>query len=301
MYYADALVSQLFMLDRWQRDSSESRQIARHDEILTQRGLASPFQSAKVLQNNFVTMLSQADAYYISKEIADVLVDGFDTLPNSPLGDVWPKSRYGWALFEQPLITPLNPASMPWYIQALAWGPVPEGNAYSDDSLNIFLFIRGTDHRQSRWDMRCCSMTLWGSETGWDHFKPEVCGPDQVTAEWAYWNSKLTFSFFAFIRQECVSIQNQMASRPIRRHLPQGYTAKPAIRIIQLRRRNAPTNGKESQSRDYACRWLVKGHWRNQFYARSNTHRPLFVPAYVKGPDDKPFKHPKSSIFAVVR
>ena len=147
--------------------------------------------------------------------------------------------------------------------------------------------------------VQTCALPIWID--GWDHWDSDNA-PDLVSHNLSDWISKLAFSFFAFIRQECVSIQNQSASRPIRRHLPPSYSAEPVIKIIQLRRRSPATNGLEPQSRDYSCRWLVRGHWRNQFYPSSKSHRPRFIPAYVKGPDDKPLKQPaKVSLFAVVR
>ena len=293
MTYSNALISQLFMLDRWQHDASESRHISQHSVV----AVAPP----KILQENFVRIFSHADTYYISEEIADVLVDSFDTLPDSPLGDVRPNSPYGWALFERPVICPFPTSdAQKWHVQALAWGPLPKGYEHADDTLNICLFVHDQYHPRPLWDMPCISMTVWPWEEGWDHWEFDD-DPDLVSHELSDWISKLCFSFFAFIRQECVSIQTTPASRPIRRHLPKAYTAEPVIQIIQLRRRSPATNGGESQSRGYSCRWLVRGHWRNQFYPSSQSHRPRFIPAYVKGPDDKPLKPTKSSIFAVVR
>jgi hypothetical protein len=296
MNYSDALVSQLSMLDWWQNDSEESRHLFKHLQSRSPH-IASP----QILQRNFVTILSQADTYYISKEIADVLVGSFDTLPNSPLGDIRPSSPFGWALFERPVVCPVEtPHGETWQVQGLAWGPIPIGYDGSGSALNICIFVHDYHHTRPLWDMPCVSMTVWPWIDGWDHWESDN-DPDSANHKLSDWISKLTFSFFAFIRQECVSIQHQSASRPIRRHLPPSYSAEPVIKIIQLRRRSPATNGLEPQSRDYSCRWLVRGHWRNQFYPSSKSHRPRFIPAYVKGPDDKPLKSTKSSIFAVVR
>ena len=295
MSYSDALVSQLYLLDYWRHNTEESEFIY--------EGLKGFVMSPRSLQQNMANIFSQADTYYISEEIADVLLGGFDTLPNNPLGEVRPSSAYGWAFFQQAIVCPfptpitvktLRTYNVGWAVQALAWGPFGSGD---DEGLNLGVFVRspGSSH------LACSGMTTWSWESGWDRhwgYTGETGTADRELAEWI---SKLAFSFFAFIRQECVSIQKQSASRPIRRHLPKGFSAEPVIKIIQLRRRSPATNGLESQSRDYSCRWLVRGHWRNQFYPRSNSHRPRFIPAYVKGPDDKPFKSTKSSIFAVVR
>jgi hypothetical protein len=251
--------------------------------------------SARSLQQHITDIFSRADTYYISEEIADVLVGGFDTLPNTPLGEVRPNSLYGWAFFQRPIVCPFpTPFDTMWEIKGLAWGPVGRDSV---GGLNLGIFVRSPQSSH----LPCSGMTSWPWESGWDRIREEKAQAGVADRELMVWLRKLVFSFFAFIRQECVSIQTAPASRPIRRHLPKAYTAEPVIKIIQLRRRSPATNGGESQSRDYSCRWLVRGHWRNQFYPSSQSHRPRFIPAYVKGPDDKPLKSTKSSIFAVVR
>ena len=281
MSYSDALVSQLTLLDYWRHNTEES-------QFIYERLNGLNPMSARYLQQHITDIFSQADTYYISEEIADVLVGGFNTLPSIPLGDVRPNSLYGWAFFQRPIVCQFPTRFVPmWEVQGLAWGPVGRDSA---GGLNLSIFVR----RPRSSHLPCSGMISWPWESGWDR-------PWSPTEGVTDWIRKLVFSFFAFIRQECVSIQTTPASRPIRRHLPPSYSADPVIKIIQLRRRSPATNGLEPQSRDYSCRWLVRGHWRNQFYPSSKSHRPRFIPAYVKGPDDKPLKSTKSSIFAVVR
>jgi len=289
MSYSDALVSQLYLLDYWRHNSEES-------EFISDQ-LGDAISSARALQRDVVNMISQAETYYVSDEIADVLVGGFDTLPATPLGDIRPSSPYGWAYFERPVLCPfLGPSDEPWKIKAIVWGPSSSWRLDKGLNICIFLWHPRLSHLQ------CSGMTAVSWESGWDSPWAVTEGADPEYRDLSNWISKLVFSFFAFIRQECVSIQTTQASRPIRRHAPKAYTAEPVIRIIQLRRRGPAINGGETQSRDYSCRWLVRGHWRNQFYPSSKSHRPRFIPAYVKGPDDKPLKQPaKVSLFAVVR
>jgi len=290
MNYSDALVSQLSLLDYWRHNTEESQFIY---ERLYRR--LTPI-SARSLQQHITDIFSQADTYYISEEIADVLVGGFNTLPSTPLGEVRPNSLYGWAFFQRPIVCPFpTQFDRMWEVKGLAWGPF--GRGHSAGGLNLGVFVRSPQSAH----LPCSSMTSWPWESGWESLGEEIAQAGVADRELADWIRKLAFAFFAFIRQECVSIQTTPASRPIRRHLPKAYTADPVIKIIQLRRRSPATNGGESQSRGYSCRWLVRGHWRNQFYPSSQSHRPRFIPAYVKGPDDKPLKPTKSSIFAVVR
>ena len=42
--------------------------------------------------------------------------------------------------------------------------------------------------------------------------------------------------------------------------------------------------------REYRHRWLVSGHFRNQWYRSEQTHKVIWIAPYVKGPDDAPLK-----------
>ena len=291
MAYSDALVSQLYLLDYWRHNTEESQFICERLNGLRFNETTLMPISARNLQQSIIAIFRQADTYYISEEIADVLVGGFETLPRTPLGEVRPNSLYGWAFFQRPIACPFpTPFGQKWEVNGLAWGPFGRDSG----GLNLGVFVRSPQSSH----LPCSGMISWPWESGWGRTGEEETQAGRGLTDWV---RKLAFSFFAFIRQECVSIQAAPASRPIRRHLPQGYIAEPVIKIIQLRRRSPATNGGKSQSRDYSYRWLVRGHWRNQFYPRSQSHRPRFIPAYVKGPDDKPLKPTQSPIFAVVR
>lgn len=42
------------------------------------------------------------------------------------------------------------------------------------------------------------------------------------------------------------------------------------------------------EARHYTHRWYVRGHWRNAWYPSRGVHRPVWIPAYVKGPEGAP-------------
>jgi len=56
----------------------------------------------------------------------------------------------------------------------------------------------------------------------------------------------------------------------------------------------------EATDREYSCRWIVRGHWRQQFYPRAARHVPLWIHPHLKGPDGKPLRT-RPDVFAVTR
>ena len=106
----------------------------------------------------------------------------------------------------------------------------------------------------------------------------------------------------AFMEQRIAIQTREPADRATRRRIPDGCPIEPLIRVVQLRR-PAEATSREPGERDveWASRWIVTGHWRQQFYPSVPEHRPIFIESYIKGPEHLPVKTPRARIFAVVR
>jgi hypothetical protein len=62
------------------------------------------------------------------------------------------------------------------------------------------------------------------------------------------------------------------------------------VRYIELRAVKRPPRPQagDEPSRIYKHSWVVRGHWRSQWYPSREAHRPLWIGAHVAGPDDAP-------------
>lgn len=104
-----------------------------------------------------------------------------------------------------------------------------------------------------------------------------------------------------FLKQRLISRTRQSPDRAAFRRLPPEIQQQsPVITVVALRRHESKRKEGEPTPVDWACRWAVRGHWRQQWYPSQNRHRLKFIPAYVKGPDDKPFRS-TMRLFAAVR
>ena len=64
-----------------------------------------------------------------------------------------------------------------------------------------------------------------------------------------------------------------------------GYEPKP-VRVIELRR---PVHGGSGDgSREFHHQWIVRGHWRQQWYPAREVHRPVWIAPHIKGPEGAP-------------
>lgn len=92
-------------------------------------------------------------------------------------------------------------------------------------------------------------------------------------------------------------VDRQAARRFRRMGLPKQVT------VVQLRRHKNIDRLEGETLVEWAHRWLVRGHWRNQPYKADDgttVYRRIWIAPYVKGPEDKPFKQ-SEKVYALVR
>jgi hypothetical protein len=58
------------------------------------------------------------------------------------------------------------------------------------------------------------------------------------------------------------------------------------IRVIELRR--PAHSGSGDGSREFHHQWIVRGHWRQQWYPLREVHRPVWIAPHIKGPEGAP-------------
>lgn len=73
-----------------------------------------------------------------------------------------------------------------------------------------------------------------------------------------------------------------------------------AMKVVRLRRPARSDNEGGSSDPNWSHRWVVSGHWRNQWFPSLGTHLPKWIAPYVKGPDGAPLVV-KETVKALVR
>lgn len=111
-------------------------------------------------------------------------------------------------------------------------------------------------------------------------------------------------AFYLMAQKLAVEVRVPTDRATKRRAEREGRTVPDTIKVVSLRRLEAArlkTQQTEKEPVEWHWQWEVRGHWRNQYYRAANEHRPVFVEAYIKGPEDKPLKNPGQKLFAAVR
>lgn len=99
---------------------------------------------------------------------------------------------------------------------------------------------------------------------------------------------KLLVGLWELLNQTIVETDEPQIERPSRRRAKK-MGIPDRVTVIRLRR-HVRTDREEGESDvEWSHRWMVRGHWRWQACGTGRAERRrIWVPAYVKGPEDKP-------------
>lgn len=96
-------------------------------------------------------------------------------------------------------------------------------------------------------------------------------------------------SVWLLMQQPLTDDEPEPFNRGQRRRLQHQDIPPGPVRTITLRRKAAPGHAHDTAShREYHHQWVVKGHWRQQWYPSRDVHRPIWIAPQIRGPEGAP-------------
>jgi hypothetical protein len=269
-------------------------------------------------------LLTLGATYAVSAEICDVLESAAPTVPDYELQPSDLPTDSGFVLLERPILIYDDVAERPLVVRAFGWvqaqRDVIEGeqgreqlslvrlgtsqmSQFVDDDANIassgygIITLLWTDPSDPRDHM---------NNEGWaTYFRDELDtlrarSPEDLMSmlggNWVFGQpphghfTKLLLAFLRFVAEPWVDPRAMVPGRAARRRSLR-KKLEPQVHVVRLRRREQQhhaSSDSDSIEFEWSCRWIVQGHWRNQWYPSLQSHRPRWISEYVKGPEDKP-------------
>lgn len=294
-------------LDYWHTAESLEH-TGRLRQIMLHRDGMAP--SARDLHASWGRDLQLAETYYVAPDICDAIVQASWSLPSdTTLRPNMSPSHKGFVYLSKPIRVrwPGDNGGVDWC--AFTWGPYeqyPPGYEPDGEGPDPSRMIReGQDittyERRGSWIMPFGALG-WPYGDPVDGWKPIAAGDGIAAAPSNDLTRRFILAFFAFISQRIIVAPSQRAERSTRKRAGRVWVEEPLIRVVQLRRPASTTHHDgDAQPVEWSCRWVVSGHWRQQWYPSTGDHRPVWVLPYVKGPESAPLKPPRAKVFAVVR
>lgn len=269
---------------------------------------------------NRASTLRFCDTYWVDADMLTVVHGAYPGMKPQPLLDSDLPSSHGFVLFEKPIYltrsdqivgggvpkprkgskaaaaaAAVEPTVYRMNIRGLIWRTGARSAPKLQPGVELFYLSDKWDSKDSlfrdpviRASQRVprlvdAAIGFWAyGEDAPKLFMGKGTGDDEFFAQWlpAFWH----------IMQTPITAKGrEIPDRPLRKSLKRMNLVDQLVTFITLRRSSKPRDpDAEATTVDWSHRWLVKGHWRNQWYPSLKANRQVWVHGYVKGPEDKP-------------
>lgn len=282
-----ALDAQLNLLQFWRSpDSTEAASVIQQ--------MAEPTPTISTIRKIQIQTLLGADPYFVTGPICSLVMVGAESLPDLPIGDIDIPGVLGFVYLSKP-------SAEFW---AFSWrkirrregGPTGREWEFGGPNPNAFLVTTYSGIPSGYWGLGFLTWDfLYGWGKGWQSLAENM-------VESMVGQRRFIQAFFTFLSQPLVMRSVAPIQRQARKRAARAGLEAPLLRIIQLRQ---PVRQKRDTGRgqpgEWNWQWIVRGHWRHQFYSSLQSHKLKWIAPYVKGPEGKPLKRPSITIFNVVR
>src|SRR5262252_772200 len=266
-------------------------------------------------------VLAAAERYYLNKEIGHLLALSSSNVPDMlPSPSLLPGLRPGFVWLEKPVNLPelaTDGEPVPRYLHAFTWARTLRGKTGNDPARwedvgwrelhagegELFLVPWVTTKQldqivpwsffEWRWEeTQSAAVEREAAEASSDSRQLDTTYARQIF--------DLCAAFLLFIQQRILTASQQSLDRHARHRVEkEDWQHEPLVRVVELRRREPVATEHGERDVDWSCQWIVRGHWRQQFYPSKHLNQPIWITPYVKGPEDKPLKPPRATVFAV--
>lgn len=163
-----------------------------------------------------------------------------------------------------------------------------------NNQFRAFMMRGGQTEENARWDFEFNFIQKQGKDFLIDNFQLNLDTPldEDITQK--------ALALSEFIKQPFVSLTKAEPESKKGKAIINQNKHNSKFSIINLRRAIQKTSN-SNQKREFNYRWIVNGHWKQQFHPSTQTHKPKYISPYMKGDDNKPLLPPKQTIYTVKR
>lgn len=235
----------------------------------------SPYTKAVKFAATMLGHLRDGAVYVVSPEMFDLAQMAGQSMPSQALVRTDIPSESGVIFF--PGIVGYGKDGLPAATVAVSWSCV--STDYSDESSGEVVYLVLYD-RIDGVGVRPVHMLVW--PVGESQFAQD----DPV---YEAWGSRTLLAAWTLMQQPIAAVERGSIVRPAAKRARRAGLPNSDVSVIRLRRAASDPSG-EPGAREYHHRWIVRGHWRNQYLPSRKTHRLQWITEHVKGPEDKPLK-----------
>ena len=280
---------------------------------VVEKGRIGMYPDAAQLATNQAAVMLAADTVMVDDDMLTLVESAAPSFEVEPLReeDLFVRMAFVW--LPRPIrVRDVHDRECAY--RAIAWAPTPlvMQNSTTGERLPavpglIVTFYSLTSDRDDYYDDGRMWSKVFNHDLSLMHYLPWQFGQswfrDETATPGAYTLLQFTQALWRIMGQEIAVHTRQQPERATRKRLQRaGLDPERLITYVTLRRpRKAPGDDHVAKHVEWSHRWLVSGHWRNQWYASLGIHRQIWVNPYIKGPDDAPLEVRQKRVFALTR
>lgn len=277
-------------------------------------------------------VMSRSEPIWVSPEIFDIVEVAQETFRPEPFLESDLITVAGFVLLPRPIFIPDAQGKIVSF-RAFSWYPTsspktedPDDGTQSGVWMSFYSNIHDVEDEHNGYAMREVverHQREYGYSTQWIFLHGMIVPFGMSPTEW--WNNAFrkenytdetmadaTESWWRYV-QTLLRLSMQHISvrtatpypRAARRRAQRSgleLDAEDMINVITLRRPKAHHNGDgEGEPVNWTHRWIVGGHWRNQWYPSLGIHRQIYISEHVKGPEHLPLAVRKGRVWNFVQ
>lgn len=258
--------------------------------------------------------LIDLDPIFVSTEMCEVVDAAKESFEPEPLMETDLLTTHGFLYFEKPFDV-LDRFEEPTTIHAVAWSRIiaagdeqraqalqgmvdaAAGSGVTLDAIEekaiedgaraagIALTIYATSPESAPPPVIPYHVTPWYFGMTFDG--NEVDENDEPTG--AAWWWRVVQTTFRLMQQHIAVKHLQRPDRSSRREAKRlRFPDEAEVVVVRLRREAGERSEPSGEAANYSHRFIVSGHWRNQWYPSISAHRQIWISPYVKGPEGLP-------------
>ena len=257
-------------------------------------------KSAQELARLEAERVRNGELFWVSGNMTDLIAAASKTMPSFTLAPADMPSPWGFMAFEKPIhvvTSPYTGDDVP--IVAASWGPCPfddytDGGVWASWYSDTSHVIDGT-HNAGLPDGVKAMMTGSRPRFTYDHESVAPFSATHLRSVTAAGEEPsgsglgvdTLKAVWLLMAQPLAEVSEVEPDRTVRKRMRRTNQEPKPVRVIELRRPQRSGDAGPG-TREYHHAWVVRGHWRQQWFPKREVHRPVWIAPHIKGPEGAP-------------
>lgn len=243
-------------------------------------------------------MLRMGELFYVSADMTDVAEVAASTLPAFSLRREDLPAERGLLVFDRPIGAWTDANGRTAAVIACSWAPgIPR--LFPPDYLVVNFYTWRDFNMES-----AIAAGLQSDELAFIESQPRLIHDNEAgfrlgvehehpptTTILGTWGRTLLASWLLMQQPGVATREPYAYNRQDQAWMKRRRIKQSPVTIVRLRyaKQESGADG-AALSREYHHRWMVRGHWRKQWYPSRGAHVPIWISPHIKGPEGAPVK-----------